>query len=228
MHQSLRTPKNISMYLSTNPSSFQTTFYKHFKCDFIHSIGHGRGTLYCVGHTEPPKSHQTLDNLLKLIELEIDPGSVESQFQCISNELSKKVKTFAAHTHASDELYCAIFSSTSAGVRGGRKVHTGVKTWIPPCNTADHHSAVQPKAPKRKRVVAAVGDAGEERDGTADGMQQATLESKSQVTRAFAVNVPVALIMLGANSVRAGYHQRAQGAGGRSRAACESIRGQRG
>jgi len=217
MHQSLRTPKNISMYLSTNPSSFQETFYKHFKCDFIHSIGHGRGTLYCVGHTEPPKSHQTLDNLLKLIELEIDPGSVESQFQCISNELSKKVKTFAAHTHASDELYCAIFSSTSAGVRGGRKVHTGVKTWIPPCNTADHHSAVQPKAPKRKRVVAAVGDAGEERDGTADGsmaeMQQATLESKSQVMCVFIMNIQVTLSCF-ANSVRAGYHPRAQGASG--------------
>jgi len=168
MHQLLRTPKNISMYLSTNPSSFQTTFYKHFKCDFKHSIGHGRGTLYCVGHTEPPKSHQTLDNLLKLIELEIDPGSVESQFQCISNELSKKVKTFAAHTHSSDELYCAIFSSTSAGVRGGRKVHPDVKTWLPPSDE------VQPKPPKRKRVVAAVADTGKEHNGTVDGVMVET------------------------------------------------------
>ena len=158
MLQSLRTPKKISMYLSTNQSAIQETFYKHFKCDIIHSIGYGGGTLYCVGHTEPPKSHSTLDNVLKLIESE-----AEIEFQCISNVLSKKVKTFTACEHVSDELYCAIFS-TPAGVRGGRKQHSDVKTWLPPSDE------VQPKAPKRKRVVAAVADTGKEHNGTVDGV----------------------------------------------------------
>ena len=195
------------MWLSTTPSNFQERFHEKFECDFIHSKGFKDGTLYCVGHTMPPKSHSTLDNVLKLIESE-----EEIKFQCISNVLSKKVKTFTACEHVSDELYCAIFS-TPAGVRGGRKVHSDVKTWLPPSDE------VQPKAPKRKRVVAAVADAGEECDGIADGstaeMQQTILERESQVTRAFAVNVPVALTW-GMNSVHAGYHQRAQGAGGRS------------
>ena len=185
MDKSLRIPKKLSMWLSTNPSDFQKQFYEKLECDFIHSKGFKGGTLYCIGHTKPPKSHSTLDNVLKLIESE-----AEIEFQCISNVLSKKVKTFTACEHISDELYCAIFS-TPAGVRGGRKLHSDVKTWCPPSNSAN--GEIQLKAPKRKRVVAAVGDAGEERDGTADGMQQATLESKSQVTRAFAVNVPVEL-----------------------------------
>jgi len=226
MDKEMKTKKRMSMYLSIHPSKYEELFHKYFKCDVIYSKQLKDCTLYCIVHTNPSKSQHTLDNLLKLIESEIDPVNKVSHFQCISNDLSKKVKTFTAGEHLSDEHYNAIFTSTTMGGRGERKVHPYVKTWRPPSNSAN--GEIQLKAPKRKRVVAAVGDAGEERDGTADGMQQATLESKSQVTRAFAVNVPVALIMLGANSVRAGYHQRAQGAGGRSRAACESIRGQRG
>ena len=226
MDKSLLSDKYISMYLSNHPASFEELFHRHIKCDCIFSKEYDEGTLFCLIHTKPSKNHRALDNALKLIEAVIGPGNAGSHFRCISNVLSKKVKTFTVGQHVSDEHYSAIFFNTTTRGRGERKVHPDVRTWSPPGDATNHE--VQPKAPKRKRVVAAVGAAGEERDGTADGMQQATLESKSQVTRAFAVNVPVALIMLGANSVRAGYHQRAQGAGGRSRAACESIRGQRG
>ena len=229
MDKEMKTKKRMSMYLSIHPSKYEELFHKYFKCDVIYSKQLKDCTLYCIVHTNPSKSQHTLDNLLKLIESEIDPVNKVSHFQCISNDLSKKVKTFTAGEHLSDEHYNAIFTSTTMGGRGERKVHPYVKTWRPPSNSANDE--IQPKAPKRKRVVAAVGDAGEERDGTADGsmaeMQQATLESKSQVMCVFIMNIKVTLSCF-ANSNCAGYHQRAQGAGGRYRAACESIRGQRG
>jgi len=225
MDKLLRISKNMSMYLSTNPSAYEELIHKYIHCDVIYSKEFKDGTLYCVVHTNPSKNHRTLDNAVKLIESEIESGWVDSKFQFIGDYLSKKVKTFTAGEHLSDELYNAIFTSTTMGGRGERKVHSDVKIWLPPSNE------VQPKAPKRKRVVAVVPNAGEERDGTADGstagMQQATLESKSQVMCVFVMNIQVTLSCC-ANSVCVGYHQRAQGAGDRSRTACESIRGQRG
>jgi len=210
MDKLLRISKNMSMYLSTNPSAYEALIHKYIHCDAIYSKAFKDGTLYCVVHTTPSKNHRTLDNAVKLIESEIELDWVDSKFQCISDYLSKKVKTFTAGEHLSDELYNAIFTSTTMGGRGERKVHSDVKTWLPPSDK------VQPKAPKRKRVVAAVADDGEECDGIADGstaeMQQTILERESQVTRAFAVNVPVALTW-GMNSVRAGYHQRTQDGG---------------
>ena len=202
--------KRMSMYLSKQPSEFEEVMYNYLNCDVIYSTLFKGGTLYCVSHPNPAKIHSTLDHVLQSIESEIEPGWIDSKFQCISDYLSKKVKTFTAGEHLSDELYNAIFTSTTMGGRGERKVHSDVKTWLPPSDK------VQPKAPKRKRVVAAVADDGEECDGIADGstaeMQQTILERESQVTRAFAVNVPVALTW-GMNSVRAGYHQRTQDGG---------------
>ena len=187
MDNELTTKKCMSMYLSTKPSEFQELFYQHLMCDVIYSKPFRDGTLYSIGHTNPSKTVLALDNMLKLIETAIGPDSTGSHFQCISNTLSKKVKTFTVGEHMSDELYNAIFSNTIIGGRGKRTVHSDVKICRPPSNAAN--GEVQPKAPKRKRVVAAVGNADEERDG----MQHATLESKSQVTRAFAVDAPMEL-----------------------------------
>jgi uncharacterized coiled-coil protein SlyX len=95
-----------------------------------------------------------LDNAVKSIEAEIEPGSTISKFQCISDVLSQKVKTFAANQHLSDGLYSVIFTSITMGGRTGRKVHADVRTWMPPSEAADAAgaSATNSKASKRKRV----------------------------------------------------------------------------
>ena len=154
----------MSMYLSKQPSEFEELMYNYLKCDVIYSTLFKGGTLYCVCHPNPAKIHSTLDNVLQSIESEIEPGWVDSKFQCISNYLSKKVKTFTAGEHLFDELYNAIFTSTTMGGRGERKVHPYVKTWLPPSDE------VQLKAPKQKRVVAAVADTGKEHNGTVSGV----------------------------------------------------------
>ena len=156
------------MYLSTNPSAYEELIHKYIHCDVIYSKVFKDGTLYCVVHTNPSKNHRTLDNAVKLIEDEIEPDNAISNFQCISDELSKKVKTFTACQHVSDELYNAIFTSSTMGCRGERRVHPDVKTWLPPSDE------VQPKAPKRKRVMAAVADTGKEHNGTVDGVMVKT------------------------------------------------------
>ena len=162
----------MSMYLSNKPSEFEELFYNYLKCDVVYSTLYKGGTVYCVSHTNPTKSHSTLDNVLQSIESDIEPGWVDSKFQCISNYLSKKVKTFTVGEHLSDELYNAIFTSTTMGCRGEMKVHPYVKTWHPPNNKTD--KAVQLKPPKRKRVVAAVADTGKEHYGTVDGVMVET------------------------------------------------------
>ena len=164
MDKLLRISKNMSMYLSTNPSAYEALIHKYIHCDAIYSKAFKDGTLYCVVHTTPSKNHRTLDNAVKLIESEIESGWVDSKFQFIGDYLSKKVKTFTAGEHLFDELYNAIFTSTTMGGRGERKVHPYVKTWLPPSDE------VQLKAPKQKRVVAAVADTGKEHNGTVSGV----------------------------------------------------------
>jgi hypothetical protein len=144
----------MSVYLSTTPSAYEELFYKYIKCDCIYSKEFKDGTLYCVIHTTTAKKHSTLDNIVKLIEVEIGPGSSGSSFQCISDVLSKKVKTFAARAHMQDELFSAIFTSTTTGCQNGRKLHADVRTWVPPSETADAAGALatNSKAAKRRRV----------------------------------------------------------------------------
>jgi hypothetical protein len=146
MDRSLLSDKHMSMYLSTNPSAYEELFHKHIKSDVIYSKEFKDGTLYCILHTKPAKTHRALDNAVKLIESEIEPMIATSNFQCISNVLSKKVKTFIAHAHVHDELFRAIFVSTSAGGRKERKIHPDVRTWVPPSEAAAG------SATKRRRV----------------------------------------------------------------------------
>ena len=174
----------MSMYLSKQPSEFEELMYNYLKCDVIYSTLFNGGTLYCVCHPNPAKIHSTLDNVLQSIESEIEPGWVDSKFQCISNYLSKKVKTFTAGEHLSDELYNAIFTSTTMGGRGERKVRSYVKTWRPPSDKTDKE--VQPKAPKRKRVVVAVADTGKEHNSTVNGPMA---EPGSQVAHIACVDI---------------------------------------
>jgi hypothetical protein len=154
----------MSFYLSTSPSAYEELFHKHIKCDVIYSKGFKGGTLYCAAHTNPAKKHCTLDNAVKLIEYEIEPTSVESKFQCISNVLSQKVKTFVANQHLSDELFNAIFTITTMGCRTGRKVHADVRTWVPPSEAAAGG------ATKRRRVDNSAGGA------AADGLNAKVAE----------------------------------------------------
>ena len=167
MDKSLLADKYISMYLSNHPASFEELFHRHIKCDFIFSKEHEEGTLYALIHTKPSKNHRALDNALKLIEAAIGPDNAGPYFRCISNVLSKKVKTFTVGQHLSDEHYSAIFLNTTARGRGEKRVHPDVRTWRPPSDKIDEQ--VQPKAPKRKRVVVAVADTGKEHNGTVDG-----------------------------------------------------------
>ena len=180
----MTSPRNISMYLSTKPSSFQELFYTHLACDFIHSIDFSGGTLYCIGHSNPSKSQHTLENVLKSIESKLEQETGTSNFQVISNDSSKKVKTFTHGQHGSDEHYRAIFISTTTGGRGEKKMQPNVKTWRPHRDATN--CEVQPKAPKRKRVVAAVPDTGNELNGTVDGPM---VEPGSQVTHIACIDI---------------------------------------
>jgi hypothetical protein len=138
--------KRMSMYLSVKPSGYEELFYKHLKCDIIYSRDFKGGTLYCVSHTNPGKTHKALDSILQLIESEIEPDMVGLKFQCISTVLSQKVKTFAANQQMSDELFNAIFTGTNMGCKTGRKVHADVRMWVPPSEAAAGGAS------KRRRV----------------------------------------------------------------------------
>jgi hypothetical protein len=163
MDRSVRVAKSMSMYLSVQPSTYEELFHKHINSDVIYSREFNDGTLYCVVHTNPEKNHRTLENAVKLIEAEIEPGSSISKFQCISNVLSQKVKTFAANQHMSDELFCAIFTGATIGCRNGRKVHTDVRMWVPPSELADSVSMPKDKVTKKRLLE-------NDSDSTVDGL----------------------------------------------------------
>ena len=131
MDKSLLNDKYLSVCLSVHPSAYEELINDYIVCDFIYSIQFGDGTVYILVHTNPSKNHRALDNALKLIDARIGQIGTESNFKCISNVLSKKVKTFFPHQHASDEHFRAIFSNTTAGGRGKRKLQEGVRTWTP-------------------------------------------------------------------------------------------------
>ena len=174
-------PRNLSMYLSTNPSEFQDLFYTQTTCDFIHSTAFRGGTLYCLGHTNPPKSHLTLDNMLKSMEYRLDQGTGAPIFQLISDDLSKKVKTFSVGQHAANELYRAIFSNTVVGGRGVRTVHPNVSTWRHQRDETNACSGTQSKTKKRKRVVAAE-DVASEYNGTVDELKVQVAEMRQAIS----------------------------------------------
>ena len=117
------------MYLSTTSSTYEEIFYKYIKCDVIYSKDWEDGTLYCLFHSNPSKSHSTLDHALTKIELDINPSS--PVFQCISSVMSFKVKTFSHQQHVHDQHYNAIFTNPVPGSNKERQVHAGVRMWKP-------------------------------------------------------------------------------------------------
>jgi len=131
MDKSLNNTKCMSMYLSTAPSAYEEMFYKHIKCDWIYSRDWEEGTLYCIFHTNPSKSHKTLDHALTKIESEIKSDPSSPVFQCISSVMSKKVKTFSHQQHVQDQHYNAIFTNPVPGCNKERQVQDGVRTWRP-------------------------------------------------------------------------------------------------
>ena len=137
MDKALLSSKNLSVCLSVYPSAHEEIINEFIVCDVIYTIGFGDGTLYFLVHTTPTKTPRALDNAFQLIDARIGNSDTVSNFQCIGNVLSKKVKTFAAGQHLSDEMYNAIFTNLTQGRKGERKVHPGVKTWTPTGKTAE-------------------------------------------------------------------------------------------
>ena len=131
MDKSLETKKTMSMYLSVKPSMYEEFFHKRLTCNIIYAIEFDGGTLYCVIHPSPEKTHCVLDRAFKWIDSDIGLIDGVSNFRCISDDLSKKVKTFKRGQHKLDVLYNAIFSTA-------KKVHPDVRTWIPPGRTWVH------------------------------------------------------------------------------------------
>ena len=152
MDKSLMSAKNMSMYLSTNPSAYEIHIHKHIPCDIMYIVEFRGKTLYCSIHKNPAKAHRTIDTALKMVEADIDPSGTVDIFECISNVLSGKVKTFTAGQQASDEMYNAIFTRTTMGCKGERKIHPNVRIWHPPINTAEESCEEQPRVRKQKRV----------------------------------------------------------------------------
>jgi len=149
MDKSLHSKKHMSIYLSDEPSAHEGLFYEYFECDVIYSTEFDGGTLYCAIHNIPGKRHSTLDNAVKRIDSEIGLRNGVSNFRCISDVGSKKVKTFGPYQHRHDVHYLAIFSNKTAGSGSKKKVHANVRTWTPPKETDDTNGNAETNTTKQ-------------------------------------------------------------------------------
>ena len=128
----LSNTKSISMYHSEKESDYAEMFHRYIQCDVVYSKPFEGGTLYCLEHTKPYKSHRTLDNALARMESEIDPDETYSIFHSISEVMSTKVLTFAPMMHKTNRYYRAIFANHSRHQGGEREVFEDVTVWRPP------------------------------------------------------------------------------------------------
>jgi len=130
----LSNTKSISMYHSEKESDYAEMFHRYIQCDVVYSKPFEGGTLYCLEHTKPYKSHRTLDNALGRMESEIDPDDTYTIFHSISEVMSTKVLTFAPMMHKTNRYYRAIFANHSRHQGGEREVFEDVTVWRPADN----------------------------------------------------------------------------------------------
>ena len=155
---SLLTTKSISMYHSKKESDYAEFFHKYMKCDVVYSKKFEGGTLYCLIHTNPHKSHRTLDNALSRMEFEIDPDNTNSTFHSISEEMSMKVVTFNPMEHMTSKYYGAIFAKHGVGGGGERVVFEDVNIWEPAAHAnikKDHVKQLEERVKKTEAKAAA-------------------------------------------------------------------------
>jgi len=179
MDKSLCAKKHMSIYLSDKPSAYEGLFHKQLECDVIYSTEFDGGTLYCPIHKNPGKRHTTLDKAIKLIDVEIGLRNGVSNFRCISDVQSKKVKTFGTHEHRYDVHYLAIFSNKTAEHVGEKKVHANVRTWIPPRGTVDTTGNVQTNV--TNHLKQAISGSSVDSEHSINDMQAKLIESQTMV-----------------------------------------------
>lgn len=168
----------MSICVSTKHSSYSQVLHSAVGAEIIYSADYGENTVYVLIHSNPQKTHATVDKGVSSVDKTISkPGT--TSFLSISSVLSCKVRTFQAGEHAIDEYYNLIFCNQVPGGRRGNELRPGVKTWTP--ETARNEEALAQSA--RQEEDMQVQEQAMEEDPSAFGVDENDIIPRPEVPK---------------------------------------------